>query len=176
LTCGVDNMVRKWDLTTDQPREISSFKVSSGSCAAAFTNGEMVSALATFGASLENADPNIWQPARTVRVWDVTGQAPKVKAVLGKTLDGASVPLALDGQRLVTGAGNRIVNADPPTSGELRLWLLNDVGPNKRHLLFDGVSEPINSVAFSPDGQLLVSTGMRGQVALWESATRQKIR
>ena len=57
----------------------------------------------------------------------------------------------------------------------IKLW---DLATNKERLTLRGHADPLRSVAFSPDGSLLVSGagairfggGHRGGVNLWESA------
>ncbi len=99
---------------------------------------------------------------RTIRVWD--RQAKKTLAVLkGHDASVTSADIAADSLTLITGSEDKTV----------RIWKLRDAAGLANRL--QGHAAPVTRLAYSRDGQLLVSAGTDGQIILWNSKTRQPI-
>ncbi len=94
----------------------------------------------------------------TIRLWDVKTQS--VQAVLETEVsDIASVSFRPDGALLIYGGSDSAVWA----------WNLTD----DHHILLEGV-DPVSALAFSPDGQMIVSAEA-GTVRLWDATTGQNL-
>ena len=134
----------------------------------------------------------------TVKVWDATSDQSSFM------LKGSNnVAFSADGNRLASGTrfwdlttleevsrledlrilafgprGERLAVAAPNNS--LRVW---DAVSNKKVVRFDGHTKPVRSVAFSPDGQRLVSassdrgqpTNQSGEVKVWDTTSGQEV-
>lgn len=175
VSCGVDNIVRFWDLTKDKPTVASQLKLHGSYFRLPPSRKGNWPIIAVYGPEFAGANPALWKPGTTVRVWDLTESKPKEQAILEHSMDVISVAFTPDGQTVATAAGKRIVNRNP-TPGEVRLWRLSNIGPRTGYMLLVGATDQINDVTFSPDGQTLAAAGWRGQVILWESATGKKCR
>lgn len=68
-----------------------------------------------------------------------------------------------------------------PDGGQLAVagldgvWLYRD-GSQRPFLLFEGHGESVLSVAWSPDGSMLVSGSLDGSVRIWDAATGKELR
>jgi WD40 repeat protein len=177
LSGGVDNMVRFWDLTRDEPTEQRTFKTQGMHCTSCFRGAESGPLLASYGQNWVGADPRMYQPSPTVRVWDLAQSKVREMGVLKHEVDVACVAISPDGRSLVTGGGYRSSNQPQPAPGMLRLWLLNENGPARSApMRLVGHKDPVNAATYSPDGHILASAGSEGHVILWESATGKKYR
>jgi WD40 repeat protein len=108
----------------------------------------------------------------TVRVWDShTGE--EVLALKGHTQPVSGVAFSPDGRRLASGGdSNRWgKGVARPSPGELKVW---DAQTGEELLALKGHTEPVRGVAFSPDGQSLV-TGGGGEVKVWDSRRGQEV-
>jgi WD40 repeat protein len=107
----------------------------------------------------------------TVRLWDVATGQPRGNPLTGHTYHVNSVAFSPDGQTLASGGCSK---TDEERSwhclqGEIWLW---DVATGKpRGEPFTGHAGSIFSVAFSPDGQTLLSGSGDGTFRLWDVAT-----
>lgn len=172
MSSGVDNKLRFWNLTKEEPTLQKQVDLDTSWCALSFFGKEDKLTVANYGHTHIGVG---YRPFRTVRVWDLTSKAGP-KASLEHGFDVVSVAFAPDGQTLATGSGYRVLDADPPPAGEVRLWRVSEEGLKKPGLVLEGVMASINAVAFSPDGQILAAAGVRGQVILWETMTGKKCR
>ncbi|MEV3901101.1 TIR domain-containing protein [Mycobacterium sp. NPDC050551] len=111
-----------------------------------------------------------------VRMWNAdTGTA------IGTPIDPGQGPLTSvafspDGRRLAIGGGDTSVGVESDRDGTVQLWdvtTFRPVGEPRRH------GERVNSLAFSPDGNRIVSGGDEGDntgsVRLWDTNTGQLV-
>ena len=114
---------------------------------------------------------------RTVRMWDANAGT-----LVGAPINPGQGPLTSlafspDGRRLVIGGGDTSVAVSSDHDGTVRLWDVQTGRPIGEPLIH---GELVNSVAFSPDGNHIVSggmeTGYNGTVRLWDANTGQLIR
>ena len=93
----------------------------------------------------------------TVRLWNLDG-SPMGKPFEGHSGYVNSVAFSPDGQMIVSGSGSDPFSIDDKDH-TVRLWSLDGVPIGKP---FEGHSTAVNSVAFSPDGQMIVSCSGSG--------------
>ncbi|MFD0250032.1 trypsin-like peptidase domain-containing protein [Streptomyces sp. NPDC127113] len=91
----------------------------------------------------------------TARLWDMTGRR-KPTSLGGRSGQVATAHFSPDGKSLLTGP-------------EIRLW---DVHTRKQT---GALANAVSPAAFSPDGDLIATSGRRGKVLLWDAHTRQKV-
>jgi WD40 repeat protein len=101
-----------------------------------------------------------------VRLWDVKTGRPSASFSEG-TQPVTSVAFSPDGQTLATGSGGFDFQWNP-LPGEVRLW---DVQSGRTKAILLGEAIGGHAVAFSPDGQTLVSGPHDGAVRLWDVNT-----
>jgi WD40 repeat protein len=107
------------------------------------------------------------------RLWDVaSGQ--EVRRFKGHTSGVWSVAFSPDGKYVLTGSG-RFPRFDPDQKADntARLW---DIGTGQELRKFEGHSAAVRSVAFSPDGQVILTGSDDESVRLWETQTGREIR
>lgn len=82
------------------------------------------------------------------------------------------IALSPDGKHLLTGAGHLDGNRKP-VDCTIRLW---DVSTGKELRRFEGHTDTVGSLAFSPTGRYAVSGGWDHTVRLWDLATGKEVR
>jgi WD40 repeat protein/serine/threonine protein kinase len=106
----------------------------------------------------------------TLKVWDaVTGQ--ETFALHGHTGPVSSVSFSPDGKRIVSASA---VAGDIPfgdSPGEIKLW---DATTGQEPLTLKAHTGHVNSVAFSPNGNHIVSGSGDNTVKVWDTATGQE--
>lgn len=91
----------------------------------------------------------------TARLWDMTGRR-QPTSLGGRSGQIDTAHFSPDGRTLLTGP-------------EVQLW---DVHTRKRTGALAGADRP---AVFSPDGDMIATSGRRGEVLLWDARTRQRI-
>ena len=94
----------------------------------------------------------------TVRLWSVRSRRPLGRTFSAKT-GLTSVAFSRDGRTLAIGGA--------------KIWLW-DVKSGRRRPL-SGVDEPVNDIAYSPDGRRLAGAGDDGKTRLWNVASRRPL-
>ncbi|MEO6811960.1 MAG: WD40 repeat domain-containing protein [Isosphaeraceae bacterium] len=98
-----------------------------------------------------------------VRLWDLSGPTPKVRANLsGHDFGIISVDFSPDGATLASGGFDRVV----------KLW---DVAKERERATLSGHEGWVAAVAFSPDGAILASGSHDQSIKLWDTVTGQEL-
>jgi WD40 repeat protein/serine/threonine protein kinase len=115
---------------------------------------------------------------RTVRLWELESRKP-LGTFEGHTDAAWALAFSPDGRLLASGDGPGDPTKNPNNAaGEVRIWDLTDRrggdGTPPMHRLL-GHPRRIVALAFSPDGQRLVSVGEAGSVKVWDVARGQEL-
>jgi WD40 repeat protein len=105
-----------------------------------------------------------------IKIWDLdTGELKH--NLIGHTREVRSLAISPDGQTLVS--GDRGLIGTENKSATIKIWDL-DTGKLK-HTLIGGFTTNIDSLAISPDGQTLVSSGWVRSLSDWDRSASVKI-
>lgn len=147
-----DATVRRWDVTGDEPKELAPLSGHSG----------WVSRIAFLPDKRRVVTADTWG---ALRGWDYDAETPKVIWSHEQAHDGwlRDVAVSLDGERLATCGRDRI----------LRLWAAKDGALEAE---FEAGQEDMYVVALHPGGKAVATCDMKGNVTLWDIATRKPVR
>jgi WD40 repeat protein len=163
---GADRVVHLWDVAAGKAAgELKGHK--HPLCGLAF---------APDGKTLASGDAQ-----STVRLWDVAAAKERRAIDVQSGTESLSLAFSPDGKALAcAGAWNdssflpagginvQGVMMTPKQGYRVLLW---DVESGKELRHFEGLSDNVKSVAFSPDGKALAASSRDGHVALWDTAT-----
>jgi WD40 repeat protein len=160
-----DGTVRFWDVQTGKEiRRLEGHRK-------AHAMGVLSLAYSPDGRSIASGDHD-----GTVQLWDVqTGK--EIRQLEGHTNSVMSVTFSPDGRWIASGGWDETVRLwDIETGKEIRR-LGRDIDVHRKARPPDSAYNDVaNSVAFSPDGRLIVSNGIPGIVLLWDAQTGKEIR
>jgi WD40 repeat protein len=110
----------------------------------------------------------------SLELWDgVTGH--KIRTLRGDSDRETPIAFSPDGTRIAS--GGRWISADAAGQSGMRIPItVWDAATGNVVHTFDGHDRSIYTLAFSPDGNRLVSGGERGSVKVWDVRTRSLIR
>lgn len=102
-------------------------------------------------------------PKNAIRVWDLTANA-QAQTLYGHATRPGRVSMSNDG-KLIASASEK--------ERSVRLW--NSATGEQKHLLSDGIGG-VAQLAFSPDGETLVSTNYDNDIRVWKTRSGELVR
>ncbi len=110
---------------------------------------------------LEQGEPGR-EALHRFRIEETLRDAPRLEQILFHNRDVYSLQFSADGQRLITGCGDR----------QARIWDVATGAPLTPPMPHGGI---VGAVAFSPDGRRAASFGNEGVARIWDAATGQPL-
>lgn len=166
-TGSTDKTIKLWDATTG--REIRTFTghTTSVNCVAFTPDGKtLISGSGTLSGTF-----SIDQSDETIKVWDVaTGEL--LRSMTGHKTPVNSIAVSLDGQLLASAGGPGIKLWNIAAGNQLREF--GNLTPRDRRRLDGngnqtiGHTHNVHSVTFNPNGKILVSGGLDGNIFFWD--------
>ena len=170
-SAGQDKTVRLWDMNTRQQIKTFGINLYPSANIVFSPDGKMI---ASGGASdgIDNA-----------YLWDAdTGICLRTfseRAISGRKLYVMEVAFSPDGKMLASTGGEQTTRLWDVNTGQLIRSLTGPIIiPSEQRRIPSGQSRQVHAVAFSPDGNMLVSDGSshRGSIDLWDVNTGKQIR
>ncbi|HLO34163.1 MAG TPA: WD40 repeat domain-containing protein, partial [Anaerolineales bacterium] len=107
---------------------------------------------------------------QSITVWDV--QTGKQRAILAGHTYYSSIAFSSDGAHLASGSGTLTGGSESNDVGKVIIW---DLASGKPLFILQASDTEILSVAYSPDGNYLISADRAGDAVIWNAATGEKI-
>jgi WD40 repeat protein/uncharacterized caspase-like protein len=110
---------------------------------------------------------------KTIKLWDVaTGN--QVRSLEGHTGGVTSVAFSPDGKVIASGSQDKFGRLSPQLRRDtIKLW---DAATGKQLRSLEGHTGDVTSVTFSPDGNVIASSGWDQTIKLWDAATGNQLR
>ena len=156
-SAGYDNTILLWDVQTSQI------------IGHPLTGHESVVSSIAFSPDGETLASGSWD--NSIRLWNVESGNPTLRQSI-RTADAVtSVAFSPDGDILASGSCSEKTDGNC-TQGEVVLW---DAATGQEMARFSGHTAFVSSIAFSPDGTKLASSGYDTSIVLWDVEARQPI-
>ena len=107
---------------------------------------------------------------QSISVWDA--QTGKQRAILAGHTYYSSIAFSSDGTHLASGSGTPTGGSGSNDVGKVIIW---DLASGKPLFILQASDTEILSVAYSPDGNYLISADRAGDAVIWNAATGEKI-
>ncbi len=104
---------------------------------------------------------------------EVIWQPGAMRRLVGHTGEVWAVAVSPDGKYIVSGAGTVAVGADGKADNSLILW---DAATGELIRRFEGHTDRVYAVAFSPDGQRILSGSQDASLILWDTNTGEALK
>ncbi len=166
VTGGQDGTVRLWEV--DSGDLVHTFMGHNGpiSSVSISQDGRFILS-AGGGSAMRDGTMIVNAGDRTVRLWDIETKE-QIKLFQGPE-NANSVAFSPDEKLVVAGFGTQVF-------GEEFIAILWDLESGNEMQRFDGHSQSVSNVAFSPDGQFIVTGSQDRRVKLWDLANGEEIR